>query len=308
VFRRPRRSWSPPAHDRHAPSRPPAAHRLLRSDFLGLRHRLRATAAGLSGRVTFTTDYVFRGVTQTNNRPTVQGALEHLIAPGVYAGLFASNLSWAGDAWQPVAPGVDPNVYGGSAAISNSLEIIGYAGARRVFPNGFRGDAGVVHYHYPGSYDLPFEGLGRPNTTVVHIKLGWRWVTSGMWYALSDTVFMIGDTTGTRYFNLAADMPLGATGLQLHGSVGYWDWNGAMPFYRIENGGVGSTNSMFNLTDYRISVSKDWSGFTWSATFTGSTARKTVFGSYGFETAAWGNRLGSNVGDQTLFVSARRSI
>ncbi len=263
-------------------------------------------AAGLTGSVSFTTDYVFRGVSQTNNRPAIQGAMEYATVPGFYAGLFASSVSWAADAWQPVAPGVDPNVYGGSAAISNSLEITGYAGARHVFPGGFLGDAGLVHYHYPGSYDLPFAGLGRPNTTEAYAKLGKGWVSAGMWYALSDSVFMIGDATGTRYFNVAIDAPLGATGLRAHGSVGYWDWNGAMPFYRIENGGVGSTNSMFNLTDYRVSLSKDWAGFTWSATFTGSTARKSVIGTSGFETAAWGNRFGSNVGDQTVFVTVRR--
>lgn len=265
-------------------------------------------AAGLTSSLTFTTDYVFRGVSQTGNRPALQGAMEYATAPGFYAGVFASNVSWAADAWQPVAPGVDPNVYGGTATISNSLEITGYAGARHVFPGGFLGDAGLVHYHYPGSYDLPFQGLGRPNTTEAYAKLGKGWVTAGMWYALSDSVFMIGDATGTRYFNLAVDAPLGATGLRLHGSVGYWDWNGAMPFYRLENGGIGSTNSMFNLTDYRVALSKDWVGLTWSATFTGSTARKSVFGASGLETAAWGNRFGSNVGDQTLFLSVRRSF
>jgi uncharacterized protein (TIGR02001 family) len=262
-------------------------------------------AAGLTGSLTFTTDYVFRGVTQTNNRPALQGALEYVTTQGFYGGLFASNVSWPGDAWEPVAPGVDPGVYGGDASISSSLETRFYAGVRAPLPRDFRVDAGVVHFHYPGRYEGLFPGIARPNTTEGYVAAGWRWFTAGVWQTLNDSAFMISDATGTRYFNVRADFPLGGSGFSATAAVGYWDWNGANAFLRDN---YALSNSVYNLTDYRVAVSRDWAGFSWSATFTGSTARKTAFGASGFESAVWGNRFGSNVGDQTFFVSVRRSF
>lgn len=54
--------------------------------------------AGLSltGTVSGTTDYLFRGISQTRNRPTVQGTLELSHESGVYIGAFLSGVTFAG--------------------------------------------------------------------------------------------------------------------------------------------------------------------------------------------------------------------
>ncbi len=54
--------------------------------------------AGLSltGTVAGTTDYLFRGISQTRNRPTIQGTIELSHESGVYIGAFLSGVTFAG--------------------------------------------------------------------------------------------------------------------------------------------------------------------------------------------------------------------
>ena len=60
-----------------------------------------ANAAELSATVTATTDYDFRGITQTAQDPAIQGSVDLATDPGFYAGVWASNVDFG--------PG-DPNV------------------------------------------------------------------------------------------------------------------------------------------------------------------------------------------------------
>ena len=52
-------------------------------------------AAGLTANVGVTSNYVFRGVTQTNDDPAVQGGVDYLHDTGFYAGVWASNVESA---------------------------------------------------------------------------------------------------------------------------------------------------------------------------------------------------------------------
>jgi uncharacterized protein (TIGR02001 family) len=86
-------------------------------------------ASGFSGSVTFATDYVFRGVSQTDEAPSVQGAFDYAHRSGFIAGLWGSN--------------VDELISAGG------VEIDLYAGWER---SGERLDYGfeLVYYAYPG--------------------------------------------------------------------------------------------------------------------------------------------------------------
>ena len=87
-----------------------------------------------SGTVTLTTDYVFRGVTQTLNNPAIQGSIDYTNS-AFYAGVWASNVDF----------GVD-----------ETIEIDLYAGFRpSLGPVSF--DFGVIGYFYPGSTDTVGE-------------------------------------------------------------------------------------------------------------------------------------------------------
>jgi uncharacterized protein (TIGR02001 family) len=81
-----------------------------------------------SANVALTTDYVFRGFSQTSEGPAVQGGFD-LTCGMFYTGVWASSLDWQGDA---------------------SIEMDLYAGVK--FTTGrIAWDLGVIYYAYPRS-------------------------------------------------------------------------------------------------------------------------------------------------------------
>ena len=99
----------------------------------------------VTGSAVGQTDYLFRNISQTRNRPATQGNLELSHESGFYVGGFVSNVAFAGtDARQ---------------------EVDGLAGFRFKL-SGLKVDTGGVYYSYPGytaassQYDLAFaEGV-----------------------------------------------------------------------------------------------------------------------------------------------------
>jgi uncharacterized protein (TIGR02001 family) len=85
----------------------------------------------LSGNVTLTTDYVWRGISQSNEGPAIQGGFDYAHEEsGLYAGVWASSVDF-NDA---------------------STEIDIFAGMNGSF-NNFVWDLGGLYYYYPGAND-----------------------------------------------------------------------------------------------------------------------------------------------------------
>jgi uncharacterized protein (TIGR02001 family) len=105
----------------------------------------------LSANVGLTTEYVFRGYSQTDEGPAVQGGFD--VTCGIfYAGVWASNLDWGGD--------------GAGHDIAN-IEMDWYLGVKPV-TGPITWDVGVIYYSYPNSADFV---AGRDNN-YVEIKVG----------------------------------------------------------------------------------------------------------------------------------------
>src|SRR5688572_17036529 len=51
----------------------------------------------LSANVGLSSQYVFRGLTQTHQEPAIQGGFDYAHAGGFYAGTWLSNISWFSD-------------------------------------------------------------------------------------------------------------------------------------------------------------------------------------------------------------------
>src|SRR5512140_3616978 len=51
----------------------------------------------VTGNVGITSQYVFRGLTQTDGKPAVQGGFDYAHSSGLYAGTWLSNISWFTD-------------------------------------------------------------------------------------------------------------------------------------------------------------------------------------------------------------------
>ncbi|MGK0298177.1 MAG: hypothetical protein ACI9XC_001795 [Gammaproteobacteria bacterium] len=83
----------------------------------------------VSGNVTMASDYLFRGQSQTDNSPAIQGGFDYSHELGLYLGTWASNISFTDDA-------AEFDFYGG------------YAGE---LDNGLGYDLFAVYYYYPGT-------------------------------------------------------------------------------------------------------------------------------------------------------------
>ena len=86
-----------------------------------------AALAEISGNVALTTDYRFRGYSQTTSDPAVQGGFDYSHESGFYAGAWGSNVEFAG-----------------------SLELDYYAGYAGDVTEGIGFDVGAIYYDYPG--------------------------------------------------------------------------------------------------------------------------------------------------------------
>jgi uncharacterized protein (TIGR02001 family) len=97
-----------------------------------------------SGNATIGTDYVFRGFSQTNEEPTIQGGFDVGHATGFYAGVWASNVEFNENA------GVAP----ADAVNEATVEIDYYFGYANSLANlGLEYDIGGIYYSYPGASD-----------------------------------------------------------------------------------------------------------------------------------------------------------
>ena len=117
-----------------------------------------------TGNVGFFSQYVFRGISQTNEKPAVQGGFDLGHKSGFYAGTWASNISWIGDFYIPPP---------GEPGVSSSLEWDFYGGYKGSLPMDFGYDLGVLYYWYPGRYPA---GFTTPNTTELYAALSWKWL------------------------------------------------------------------------------------------------------------------------------------
>ena len=89
---------------------------------------------------------MFRGISQTNEKPAIQGGFDVGHKSGFYVGTWASNISWLSD---------------GNPDVSASMEWDFYGGYKWALPADFVLDLGVLYYWYPGTYP---SGYIKPNT------------------------------------------------------------------------------------------------------------------------------------------------
>ena len=111
-----------------------------------------------SANVALTTEYVFRGFSQTKEGPAIQGGYD-LTCGIFYAGVWASNLDWGGDG------------LGNSLA---NIEMDWYLGIKPVTGR-ITWDLGVIYYSYPNSAKLGVNGVGAPDRrdyNYVELKVG----------------------------------------------------------------------------------------------------------------------------------------
>ena len=177
----------------------------------------------ISGNVALTSDYRFRGISQSDTSAAIQGGFDAEFSPGFYIGTWGSSVDF------------DSN-----DGYDGSLELDYYAGwSSAIGDTDFGIDVGYIYYDYPG--DNGDEG-----------DYGEVYV-AGSWKDLSVSVNYSDDYYGGtgKFFYYAADYSLtlfDSLGVSFH--VGYNDFD--------ETGFFSSNTDSY--TDWSVALSYTWAG------------------------------------------------
>ncbi|NDC08944.1 MAG: hypothetical protein EBZ75_06270 [Oxalobacteraceae bacterium] len=202
-----------------------------------------------------TSDYVFRGISQSRNKPAVSAGVDYAHSPtGAYLGAWASTISWIADS--------HPNSVTTANRSSTPYELDLYGGIKGDIGGGLSYDAGAILY--------PGHKLGSApdaNTVEVYGKVAYGPVYFKINYALTDAIF-VADKAGSYYLDLGADVPL-AEKLVLNAHYGHW---------KFANGGAVPTANTYNYSDWKVGVTQDLgNGLTGALAATGTDASKTLW-------------------------------
>lgn len=229
----------------------------------------------LSGNLGVFSDYRFRGISQTNKKPAIQGGIDFAHKSGLYLGNWNSN--------------VDSALYNGA-----NIEMDFYGGWKTSV-EGFGIDLGAIYYYYPGSGDNP--GTFSTNNTELVIGASFGPVALKYNYAVSD-FFGVPGTSGAYYVLLSGAHDFG-NGFGINGSVGYQGG--------LKNGDPGYSSCVTeidgkvscSITDYKLGGTYTVDGWVLGLAYV-STNRDLSLG-----TAA--NR-GRNISNGTALLSVTKSF
>jgi len=206
--------------------------------------------------------YIFRGLTQTAERPAIQGGVDYSHASGFYVGTWGSNISWLED--------------GGNYKHS-SAEIDLYGGFRNTIgETGIGYDVGLLNYFYPGDKTAAgkaYHGFTDPYTLEAYAALSYKWVQAKVSYGITD-IFGVEDSNGSYYAELNGNIPVGESGYTINLHYGRQDYTGK----DASNGGA-SNDKLYTYNDWKVGVTKSWSnGVNVGAYYTGTDAEKAGYG------------------------------
>jgi uncharacterized protein (TIGR02001 family) len=202
-----------------------------------------------------TTDYKFRGISQTNAGPAFQGGFDAAFSNGFYLGNWNSNVNF---------PGAAP----GTSSGSSGLEMDFYGGYAGSFANGLGYDIGALYYFYEGVA----IAAGSPdlNTLEAYGKLTYGPIYAKLSYALSKDYFGLTagngstDLSGSTYLDLGYTLPLSKDlSLTAHYGLTSYDKNltvGGVSYDSYADYSVGATYAIspkYSLTAAYIAVDDD---------------------------------------------------
>jgi len=192
----------------------------------------------IAGNAGLFSDYRFRGYSQTDYNPALQGGIDFAHKSGFYLGNWNSN--------------VNSTLYNGA-----SLEMDFYGGYKATFGE-FGLDIGTIYYYYPGTgANGPFEA----DNWEVYIGGSWGPLSAKYYYSFTDFFGLnsqaLGlpgdiDTKGSQYLDLTGTFDLGSG----WGVVGHVGWQ------KIKRGrDIGLIDD--SVLDYKLGVTYDIAGSGW---------------------------------------------
>jgi uncharacterized protein (TIGR02001 family) len=177
-----------------------------------------AASAELSGNAAITSNYIWRGVTQTTDQAAGQGGIDWGHDSGLYAGTWVSNVNFGNS-----DDGYEMDVYAGFGGEAGGL---GY-------------DLGVISYQYPITPEFNF--------TEVYVSGTMSVVTLGLAYTVDAASGNDGGVfdSGDMYVNGSVDFTAGKSDVSLFAGT-----------YMFENDGEPGVGEV-DYVHYGASIGKD---------------------------------------------------
>lgn len=197
-----------------------------------------APESSLSFNVGVTSDYRYRGISQSRLQPALQGGVDYADKSGFYVGAWGSTIKWIKDA---------------SGDASAELDLYaGYKGA----VGDVSYDLGFLRYEYP-SNKLAVSA----NTNEIYGAATFGPATLKYSHAISN-LFGFANSKNSYYVDLSGTFDLGS-GFSLVPHVGYQS---------VKNSGA------YSYTDYALTLGKDLgNGLSATAALVGTDADKALY-------------------------------
>ncbi|MEM1110845.1 MAG: TorF family putative porin [Pseudomonadota bacterium] len=193
--------------------------------------------AEISGNIALTSDYRFRGISQSLDDIAVQGGFDYAFENGIYVGTWGSS--------------VDYDVSGPDGGVTGSLELDYYIGwSSAIGDSDFGIDVGYIYYDYPGDQG-PLEG----DFQEFYVGFSWKDISVAVNYS-NDYYAESG-----KFFYYAADYSLGLSdtfSIDFH--IGLNDLDDEDVY--LSDGD--------SYVDYSIGLNAEWMAVTWTLAWVGT--------------------------------------
>ena len=215
----------------------------------------------ITANVTITNDYKYRGISQTNGQPAIQGGFDYAHESGFYIGNWNSTISWINNQVPTVTAPVEMDFYAGFK--------------KELIAPGFASDFGVLQYYYPNKGTFTF--INNPNTTELYAAQNFTFgpVSGFVKFSYAVTsLFGIPNSSGSFYPDLTVNYDTGIWGLTANGHIGY-QYIAGQP-----NTSIPGYPQPYNLsyTDWKLGVTKDFGGgLALSASYISTNANREWF-------------------------------
>ena len=199
-----------------------------------------------TGKAAFYSEYEYRGISQTSEKPAVQLNLDYAHSSGIYVGTFLSNIKWLKDT-------AEVNGFHTSA----NLEWDIYGGYKFEVVKDWTLDLGYLRYEYPSSSEFN----PKPNTDEVYAGISYGPATLKYSYSFNNT-FGVPDSKGSDYTELTVNYPV-TEKITLNGVLGHQNFK---------------HSSQLSYTVWKLGATYDFgSGFNAGAYYKGTDAEESLY-------------------------------
>jgi uncharacterized protein (TIGR02001 family) len=185
--------------------------------------------AEVTGNLGLTSDYRFRGISQSQNAPAVQGGVDYAHSSGFYIGNWNSSVS--------------SQVYTNGSGVESDV----YAGWKKDIYKGLTLDVGSYNYFYPRATTSAKTGSNF-DTYEGYVGLGYGPVAVKYNRTLGNGYFGTANAQGTAYYQADVNYPIAGSKISLLAHAGKTNVaNSSTLDYNDYNFGVGYDLQGWNL-------------------------------------------------------------